>query len=76
MTLTVNEKRTVLAVFDELVRLPYSELNKHFGSETITEMQKLYSKLYYEGYCERHGVKYEDMTDDDYINAYMEECGA
>ena len=73
VNLTENEKRTVLAVFDSLVKLDYGELNKFLGSITIMEMQSLYYKLHYEPYCIRHNIRYEDMTDDDFVDAYLEE---
>lgn len=72
MTLTENEKRTVKAVFSELLKKPYSEINCFLGSLTIEEMQILYSKLRYEHYCDEHGIKYEDMTEDDFIAAEEE----
>ena len=71
--MTEAEKRTVLAVFGELLKKPYGELNTFLGSLTIEEMQKLYSKLKYEPFCLRHGIKYEDMTEEDFIQAYDEE---
>lgn len=73
MNLTANEKKTVLAVFTALMEKPYNELNNFLGSLTIQDMQELASKLRYEGYCERHGIRYEDMTDDDFMLAYIEE---
>lgn len=72
MKLTTNEKRTVKAVFDELLKKPYSELNCFLGSLTIKEMQTLYSKLRYEQYCDGHGINYENMTEDDFISAEEE----
>ena len=69
MKLTANEKRTVKGVFGELLKKPYSELNCFIGSITIKEMQKLYLKLRYEQYCDARGIKYEDMTEDDFISA-------
>lgn len=72
MKLSANEKRTVKAVFGELLKKPYSELNCFLGSLTIEEMQKLYSKLRYEQYCDYRGIKYEDMTEDDFISAEEE----
>ena len=72
MKLTTNEKRTVKGVFGELIKKPYSELNSFLGSITIKEMQKLYSKLRYEQYCDDRGIKYEDMTEDDFISAEEE----
>lgn len=81
MRLTANEKRTVKAIFGELLKKRYSELNCFLGSITIEEMQKLYSKLRYEQYCDEHGISYEDMTEDDFIlaeeeiaNEYFRDC--
>lgn len=74
MTLTADEMRTVEAVFGELGRIPYSKLNTFLGSETIREMCTIYQKLRYEKYCERNGITYEEMEEDDFINAYLEEA--
>lgn len=70
--LTQNEKRTICAVFGELLRKPYNELNTFLGSLTIEEMQKLYSKLHYEDYCIRHEIRYEDMTEADFEQEWHE----
>lgn len=56
MNLTEKEMRTVIAVFEELVKMPYSELNKFLGSITIEEMQALYLKMY----SEYTGENYDD----------------
>ena len=72
MKLTENEKRTIKAVFGELLKKPYSELNSFLGSITIEEMQTLYLKLRYEQYCDEHSMNYEDMTEDDFIFAEEE----
>lgn len=72
MELTAKEKRIVKAVFGELLKKPYSELNCYLGSLTIKEMQKLYAKLRYEQYCDDRGINYEDMTEDDFICAEEE----
>ncbi len=44
---SLNEKeiRTVLAVFEEMTKMPYNKLNSFLGSLTIQEMQQLNSKL-------------------------------
>ena len=73
MTLTKKEKRVVLAVFDELNKKRNAELNMYLGSETIKEMRTLYNKLRYEEYCERRGITYEEMTEEDFIDAYEHE---
>lgn len=44
-SLNESEIRTVLAVFYELQRKSYDELNTYLGSETIKEMTALNSKL-------------------------------
>ena len=72
MKLTANEKRTVKAVFGELFKKPYSELNRFLGSITIEDMLKLYLKLRYEQFCDERGIDYEDMTEDDFILAEEE----
>ena len=48
------------------------ELGTFLGSETIKEMQTLYSKLRHEEYCKRRGITYEEMTEDDFIEAELE----
>lgn len=73
MTLTKKEKRVVLAVFGELNKKRDTELNMYLGSETIKEMRTLYDKLRYEEYCERRGITYEEMTEEDFIDAYEHE---
>lgn len=73
MTLTKKEKIVVLAVFDELNKKRNAELNMYLGSETIKEMRTLYDKLRYEEYCERRGITYEEMTEEDFIDAYKHE---
>lgn len=59
-TLNENEVRTVLAVFDELRKMPYSKLNGFIGSLTIEEMQELNRKLndWYQG--EVLGKQYDE----------------
>lgn len=73
MTLTKKEKKVVLAVFSELLGRKYHELNTFLGTETINEMQVLCSKLRHEEYCERRGITYEEMTEEDFIDAYEHE---
>lgn len=70
--MTNEEKRTVMAVFDSILKLRYEEMNRFLGSMTIKEMQEMYNKMKYEGYCEAHGIKYEDMDEEDFVDAYME----
>ena len=43
--LNESEARTVLAVFDELRKMPYDKLNGFLGSITIKEMQELNRKM-------------------------------
>ena len=42
MKLTESELRTMVVVFDELMRMPYNEVNTFLGSLTIEEMRALY----------------------------------
>ena len=70
MTLTENEKRTVIAVFDELLKMKYDDLNKFLGSLTITEMHQLYEKMRYDNYCKARGIRFEDMGPDEFEDAW------
>ncbi len=72
LILTSDEKRTVLAVFDELVKMKYEKVNSFLGTMTIMDMQRLHSKLKYEGYCLENGISIEDMTAEDYADAYAQ----
>ena len=73
VNLTEAEMRTVQAVICEVAKMPFSKMNTFLGSMTCEEVSKLASKFWYAGYCERHGIKYEDMTEWDYEEAAMEE---
>lgn len=42
------------------------------GSLTMQEASDLYRRLKYENYCIKHRIAFEDMTEDDYANAYEE----
>lgn len=44
MNLTDKEVRTMVAVFDEIVKMPYEKQNSFLGSITIEEMNRLYWK--------------------------------
>ena len=59
-----KEHRIVKAVFGEL--LPYENRTSFLGSLTLAEMCELYSRIAHEPYCKRHGIKFEDMTEEDF----------
>lgn len=73
MKFTEQEQRTILAVLDGVLQLQYKEKNNIIGSLTIPEAERLYCKMRYAPYCERHGIEYEDMTEEDYEDAWREE---
>ncbi len=70
--MTDKEKRTVMAVFGELVKMEHGKLNTILGSVTIEEMYKMYENLRCEDYRKRHNIRPEDWTDADYEDAYNE----
>lgn len=73
MILTNKEVRTLKAVLYDLVTTFQDyELNRFMGSETIKDMKALQQKLHYYDYCQEHGITYEDMTEDDFIQEYEE----
>lgn len=73
MEITEREVRTLKAVLYDLVTTFQDyELNRFMGSETIKDMKALQQKLYYYDYCQEHGIAYEDMTEDDFMQEYEE----
>ena len=73
MELTYKEVRTLKAVLSDLVTTFQDyELNRFMGSETIKDMKALQQKFHYYDYCQEHGIAYEDMTEDDFIQEYEE----
>ncbi len=72
-TLNEREVRTILAVFDELQKKPYSELNTFLGSVTIEELFALREKLN-DWYQEKVAGK---VFDEEYgwIDTNADECG-
>lgn len=73
MEFTARQQRVALAVFDELLMKSSAQLHTMLGSETIKEMSAIAFQLRHEPYCERHGIKVEDMTEDDFIREYEED---
>ena len=76
--MTKEEKGIVMAVFGTLLHEhTWNELNAEpfcLGSLTIDGMAELYKKLKYEDYCKEHGIRYEDMTESDYMDYAEEEA--
>lgn len=72
MKFTERELVVIQEVFGELLRMPNSKLNTLLGTETIDVMSKIHHKLEYSNYCEKHGKKYEELTEEDYIEAIEE----
>lgn len=73
MEITSREKNLVQGIIGDLLSMPYNELNKTFGTETIQEMAHLYAKMRWYEYCKRHNVELEDLTPEDFEQAYKEE---
>ncbi|MBO4697073.1 MAG: hypothetical protein J5643_07345 [Lachnospiraceae bacterium] len=73
MEFTARQQRIVLAVFNELLMKRSAQLHMMLGSETIKEMSEIAFQLRHEPYCKRHGIKAEDMTEDDFLREYEED---
>lgn len=70
---TEDEIRTIHSVFYSLVkRFTWEELNYFIPSITIDEMLTLEQKLEYRDYCNKYNIKFENMTEDDFITACEE----
>ena len=70
MTLTARQATVVLAVLDEMMMRP--DVHYFLGSETIKEAVNLASRLRYNDYCIKHGIKFEDLTEADCEREYLE----
>jgi len=46
---------------------------KTWGTMTVRELDGIASKLRMRRYCEEHGIRYKDLTEEDYERAYLEE---
>lgn len=65
MKFTEQQERLVFIVLDEIIRKPTQELRSMFGTCTIDEIMELYDRMKLDDYCQRHGVEYENLTEDD-----------
>ena len=72
MPMTEEELKLVYALLQSFSELPYGEQLKMLGSIGVTMAYKLERKMHYYPYCQSHGIRFEDMTEDDYVNAYLE----
>lgn len=70
---TERQAKLIYWVFNELCKMPTDDLRQLLGSAGATQASILASELRYYDYCKRNGIKYEDMTDEDYERAYHEE---
>ena len=52
--LSEDQARTVIAVFGELKKMKYSDLNTFLGSITIEEMNDLYFRLHKKYFPEKY----------------------
>ena len=70
-----DKARVVWSVFCELANLPRNELRQMFGTDAAKEICQLAGELRYYDYCDQRGIKYEDMTEEDFVRAYEEMWG-
>lgn len=74
MKFNENEVRTIYTVLEQMERLGWEA--SRLGSLTFLEMQMLKAKIETFDYCERNGIQFEDMNDDDYEAFALEEAEA
>ena len=72
MKLTDRQKTVVQAVFEEI--LYRADVHPLLGSETIREAHEILSRIKTEDYCTRNGIKFENLTDDDFERMALEEA--
>ena len=71
-TINENERKTMVAVFKELMKKPYNELNTFLGSETIEQMQAMAFKWEHAPYARKHDKHVSQMNDADFEQEYAE----
>ena len=74
MTFTGDEVRTIYVVLDQMRDFGWEK--SRLGTITWREMLELSSKIRCYDYCKRNGIKYEEMTDDDFLEAALEDARA
>lgn len=72
VTLNEDERLTVTALLSAFVHLPHDEQQRMLGSIGVPKAYRLERKLYYYYYWSKHGIRFEDMTENDYVDAYLE----
>lgn len=70
------QANVIYSVFGELSNLTNSELRRLFGSDGAIEVVKLAGELRYYDYCKRNGIKYSEMTAEDFERAYFDVWGS
>jgi hypothetical protein len=73
VSLTEEEARIVRAMCSKLSDCFYSGKKVDMCDELLFGMSAIYERLRYRSYCERHGVKYEDMDEQAFCDANEEE---
>lgn len=71
-TFTKEEKNTVYAVLNELMRKPSEEVIQMVGSVTYDRLATLCTKLCYWDWCKDHRIEFEDMTSADWDRLYSD----
>ena len=76
MKLTEEELKTIECALSVLAGMKTNDLRNLCGSILMKDILELEGKFRYRDYCERHGVKFEELTDDDFMREYYEryEC--
>ena len=66
-----RELTIIEGVLNEIIYDP--DAWKTWGTMTVKELADIASKLRMRRYCEEHGIRYEDLTEEDYERADLEE---
>ena len=72
MELTSEEMKLVKAILTAFSELPYAQQEKMLGNMGVAMAYRLERKMHYYPYWSKHGIAFEDMTEDDYVDAYLE----
>lgn len=73
MKFTKAEMDLFKMVLREVAKKDYDEIMNLVGSMYVEPVKRLADRLNTQWYCERHNIRYEDLTEDDRVDMALEE---
>lgn len=75
-SLTEREAKYLFGELDMLLNAQDAKLEKLIGHSGVLELRHVHHKLQMHDFCLQNGVKYEDLTEEDYERYYRQKYEA